>query len=1223
MRRYAPVILASVHCAIATIAAADVFPRLSNPEGTVISHKSGEEARFVDSAGWKTVDVKQDLLAGDVLRTNAIGHLAILFYDRTQIRLGRNTTLRVKKIGSADGTELGLESGTIWARAERGGEGITVETPAAAAAIRGTDWTMTVEGDGKTSLIVLEGLIEFSNAYGSVSVAGGEAAVASIGQAPTKIIVVAPDDREQMLFYLSLRGAFAYLPASSGSASQNRARHKEILAIAPERRSGEDWTSLAETALTQENRTAAEDAVLYARSFRLDPAQRARLDLVEALIAGATRDYDQAASLFSRAAPHLGGNRRAIALFGGYFARGLADPQRVEAPPRAEALGPYGALAAAIAAGFLTDIKAAITVLQRAEARFPDSPVLPAIRARLAILLDDREQTRAAIDRALALDPDEPQALAARATYRHGIESDLEGARADLLSAVELEPGSSDLWNLLGSIENTRGAEREAEAALRHAISLDPQDPVPHANLAFMLLEQDRIEEAKAEIDTAIALDPEFHIALVARGRYHLQTGDTEKARQDLLAGTTANPAYAQGLILLGSAHYNSGDIEPAEQAFENADRLDPNDPVQSLAVTAIAINDYDAEKAIDNAQMAMKRARARRGDFAPPRANPDASSTLNDAFRLLSLDDWGRYYGDLAFSPFSAPGFVDQAIAGRVDPYVNNLGYGAGPFDPAIRASGLSSFVQGLSLDPLMLAGGAREATLFRRPFIEGSLTGGFEHEGGEWGWTGDAEVRSYSVTPFPWSLSARLNRTDTLSRRSISLGGVDFTYGQEQLAGSAFLTAKPTPNDRLVSYFSSGDSTNVLAVIPTPAALPVGVFDARLADTQTTNALNAGAVWSHTFGYRNIATAGFFYSELHDKSLRERLFDIGVPFGSTNERQTRQNVWTAGVNHSIGVGELSIRYGAEVGRFSAFTVDTTTLHIPVVGPLPVTASATADVTLGRAWIDAIYAVNDDLEINAAVHGSYLNGGTLDVARMEPRIGVSWTPVEGHRLRLAGLRETGFDSLTTLSPLGVSGLQSNHNPLELGGYSDTAIARWEAEWTDRFFTAAEIQHQNLHDISIDIPASLETIDLDRGRLTRASLTANARLGWGFGAFGTVAWTASENRTPGPGFGGPLPYVPELASRFGISFVHPSRLKITVAESYVGERVGDVSGTVLDGYWSTDALLTFEPFDKRFELNLAAYNIFDRKIEVSSEPGGGVRTPGWGRTFAGSLRVRF
>ena len=70
----------------------------------------------------------------------------------------------------------------IWARAERGGEGLTVETPAAAAAIRGTDWSMTVDGSGKTSLIVLEGQVELSNEFGSVSVAAGEGAVASIGR---------------------------------------------------------------------------------------------------------------------------------------------------------------------------------------------------------------------------------------------------------------------------------------------------------------------------------------------------------------------------------------------------------------------------------------------------------------------------------------------------------------------------------------------------------------------------------------------------------------------------------------------------------------------------------------------------------------------------------------------------------------------------------------------------------------------------------------------------------------------------------------------------------------------------------------------------------------------------------------------------------------------------------------------------------------------------------
>ena len=101
---------------------------------------------FIDLPNWRSVDINQDLLAGDVLRTNANGHLAVLFADNTQIRLARNTTLLVKQIGAAADTLLGLEAGTIWARAERGGEGLTIETPAAAAAIRGTDWTMTVDG---------------------------------------------------------------------------------------------------------------------------------------------------------------------------------------------------------------------------------------------------------------------------------------------------------------------------------------------------------------------------------------------------------------------------------------------------------------------------------------------------------------------------------------------------------------------------------------------------------------------------------------------------------------------------------------------------------------------------------------------------------------------------------------------------------------------------------------------------------------------------------------------------------------------------------------------------------------------------------------------------------------------------------------------------------------------------------------------------------------------
>ena len=132
-----------------------------------------------------------------------------------------------------------------------------------------------------------------------------------------------------------------------------------------------------------------------------------------------------------------------------------------------------------------------------------------------------------------------------------------------------------------------------------------------HANLAILYLDQDRVKEAKQEIDKAI-VRPSFDIALVARGRYHLQTGELDKAMQDLLAGSTANPAYSQALLLLAGGYYESGDREPAEQSIENADRLDPNDPVTSNFSAAVAIDDYDSDRAISSAQETLKRSRAR-----------------------------------------------------------------------------------------------------------------------------------------------------------------------------------------------------------------------------------------------------------------------------------------------------------------------------------------------------------------------------------------------------------------------------------------------------------------------------------------------------------------------------------------------------------------------------------------------------------------------------------
>src|SRR4030095_13625977 len=116
-------------------------------------------------------------------------------------------------------------------------------------------------------------------------------------------------------------------------------------------------------------------------------------------------------------------------------------------------------------------------------------------------------------------------------------------------------------------------------------------------------------------------------------------------------------------------------------------------------------------------------------------------------------------------------------------------------------------------------------------------------------------------------------------------------------------------------------------------------------------------------------------------------------------------------------------------------------------------------------------------------------------------------------------------------------------------------------------------------------------------RIDRVSATANVWLEHGFGAFGTVAWAGSENQTPG--FAGPVPFVPELTGRLGVTWVNEANIKVTLAGTYVGERDGDLIGTTLDDFWTGDAFLTWEPFDKRFELQLSGYNLFDQEFDLS------------------------
>lgn len=1190
---------------------AEPVARAGTPAGAVIDRKSGEEVRFVDLSDWRNVELQQNLIGGDVLRTNAVGQLSILFADHTQVRLGRNSALQVKQMGVETDTVLNLQSGSMWARAERGGQTLTVETPAAAAAIRGTDWSLTVKGD-QTSLIVLEGEIEFRNEFGAVAVKAGEGAVATIGQAPRKLVIVNTEDRQQMLFYLTLRSGFTSMPATPLSGPKLRGEKARIEALAPGDRSAEDWLTLAETRMALDTQKSATDALEALRGRRLSTAQTARVTLVEALMAGSERRYADAARLFGRAAPALDPSRRAIAAYGGYFSRSLANPDRVENPP-VTAATPQAEIMHALTQGFLKDIPAAIDVLRSAERRHPGDASLPATLSLLYGLNGNREEMQAAIDRALAIDPEDPQALFARATLKAEYLSDNRGAIADFRASIRMAPGDSGAWNSLGLVYADLGATREAEETLKKAIELDPEDPVGYTNLAIHYLDQSRVKEAKALIDKALTVDPAFSVALVARGRYHLQTGETEKGVEDILAGSTANPGYAQAQILLAAGHYMHGDRDPARQAIDNADRLDRNDPVAPSMRTALAIDDYDAEEAILSAQELMRRSRAQGGDFARVGANQDAGSTLNNAFRLQGLDAWGRYYGDITFDPFAGAGYIDQAVRGQANPYANSYIFGETTAGNTDSADGFSSQLQGLLLDPHMLAGRSRSATLLRAPFLDVSLGAGMARTDGRSKRIGELEVQGFGNTPLPTSFLGNISWTELPASGDYADYG-SFIADTEILDANGYLTTSLTDNDRIVLYGSHARGSLAAEALGLSMDYGFPLPQYRERDDQSTMT-NLGIGWSHTFSYHNVMNAALLYNGMEASVARRYVYDLPPPFDSDDlyVENGRQHTYVAAVNHAVGFEDFTLRYGVEGGLVdseASFTAN----DIPLFGQ-------DSRSRIGLAYMDVLQEVSPDLKLEYALFGTLNRDESETKTRLEPRLGVAWSPSDRHWLRAAFMRNGMDVSTPTLSPIGVLGIQPNRYGLD-GGHVDTAALQWDAEWNDRFFTSVEYQHQQLHDFTIGYPTTSlppsDSISLAEGSIDRASFTTNTVLGGGFGLSTTLALARSDNGDPGSaGFGGNLPFVPTTAGQVALTFVNEANVKVTLAANYVGERSGDEEGAVLDDYWTLDASLTFEPFDRRIAFEASAYNLLNEQFELT--PG----VPGWGPSFKGMMKVRF
>ncbi|TAN46414.1 MAG: hypothetical protein EPN21_20550 [Methylococcaceae bacterium] len=173
----------------------------AEPAAQIISLQGKGETKAAGQPAWAPAAVQQALEPGSYVRTGDLSNMALLFRDQTQVRLQQNSQMQIKSVAdAADGnlqTAVKLHAGRAWVQAKNVSGRAKMETPTATLAIRGTDWDIQVDDDGKSTLTVLSGSIEFFNEHGGVMVQPGEQAVAESGKAPVKWLISNPGERVQ------------------------------------------------------------------------------------------------------------------------------------------------------------------------------------------------------------------------------------------------------------------------------------------------------------------------------------------------------------------------------------------------------------------------------------------------------------------------------------------------------------------------------------------------------------------------------------------------------------------------------------------------------------------------------------------------------------------------------------------------------------------------------------------------------------------------------------------------------------------------------------------------------------------------------------------------------------------------------------------------------------------------------------------------------------------
>jgi tetratricopeptide (TPR) repeat protein len=382
-------------------------------------------------------------------------------------------------------------------------------------------------------------------------------------------------------------------------------------------------------------------------------------------------------------------------------------------------------------------------------------------------------EARDACDKALALDPDNPDAWNNLGNARREL-GDIEGAAEAYQTAYGLHPGMitalgnlstllramkrpgeaipvlrraletdpyfADGWNELGNCLQEVGQHAESLGAYAEALKVNPEHAEALSNTAVALTELKRFDEAIDYADRAIRLRADYADAWHNRGNARRCRKDFDEAIADFRHALSLKPGLANAHNNIGIILHEQGKREEALAEFDQAAALDPNlsevhgnraNVLRELNRFEEALAEYDAAIALKSGLRDAHNNRAI--CLAEMRRFPEAIAEFEEAQRIdpeFAEAPWNKSIL-LIMSGRDEEGWRDyelrwkrQEFLDKPNPYGKKPWLGqtsiSGKIVLLTAEQGIGDTLQMLRYIPLLTTQGARVLAAVQNPLVE-----------------------------------------------------------------------------------------------------------------------------------------------------------------------------------------------------------------------------------------------------------------------------------------------------------------------------------------------------------------------------------------------------------------------------------------------------------------------------------------------------------------------